>query len=138
MTEEQQKPTPLELALALRLRWQIDPGIKVTVQLAGTEALPDVTALFEVPSRAKTGPDAYRLRVGFERWRAPKEGDREPLTATIQALDALVGSLVESGFGYRELPQGAGVEHEEGSFSVEVERTKPDLERWADDLLSRN
>ncbi|MBI2376291.1 MAG: hypothetical protein HYV07_20015 [Deltaproteobacteria bacterium] len=137
------RPEPVELAFALRLRYQLDPAIKIDVLLGGTKGAPETTVKIEAPGRggrAQGGRELYVLKIGFERWSVAPSGERarDEFEATNEAADALVGQLVESGFAYRELPGGSGVAHAEGLFSVLVEHEKPDLEAWADELLGAN
>ncbi|MEM1025589.1 MAG: hypothetical protein AAGD10_16105 [Myxococcota bacterium] len=51
------------------------------------------------------------------------------------ALDALLGSWLESGRDHRALPTGEDVEFQEAMMRVRVEQSVPELERIADQLL---
>lgn len=53
----------------------------------------------------------------------------------VDALDALLGMLVESDFAHRELPAGEGVEFQGGEFFVDATYVRPDVERQADTFL---
>jgi hypothetical protein len=51
------------------------------------------------------------------------------------ALDALVGTWMEAGKDHRALPQGEDVQFEAAEMRVRVERSAPELDRVADQLL---
>lgn len=62
---------------------------------------------------------------------------RDPWELLVDALDALVGQLVESDGDYRRLPIGQGVQFEGAFFSVDVEKDVPELRDLADRWLKR-
>ena len=68
------------------------------------------------------------------RWEAG--GDDSPWMLMADALDALFGALIESGRAHRELPAGAGVEHQGARFTIEVQHDLPEVTRLADQLLA--
>lgn len=76
------------------------------------------------------GPHRTSIDVRFLR------GESEDAWLTVaDALDALVGSWVESGQDHRGLPAGEDVQFKQAEMRVRVEQRVPDLERVADQLL---
>jgi len=70
-----------------------------------------------------------------------KIGQNDPHTSwdpIVDALDALLGSLIESGYRYRDLPSGQGVVHGEHSFDVFADYFRPDIEEAANRILNGN
>jgi len=61
---------------------------------------------------------------------------RDPWELLVDALDALIGQLVENGRQHRALPVGSGVEWDGARFQVEVEKDVPELRDLADRWLS--
>lgn len=79
----------------------------------------------------ESGRDRYEIELEYVEGAA----GREIWMILADALDALFGTLVESGRAYRDLPAGEGVEFEGATFDVRVEHTIPELSRAADELL---
>lgn len=123
-------PDPTSVAALLRERWSVPPSADLTVQEREREGRPRLVVRLERARRR--GVDRIELDVTHLRGGAPDQvWDR-----LVDAVDALVGSLVESGYAYRELPTGSDVEYEGSVLWVEVTRARPDLEAQADALLT--
>lgn len=74
---------------------------------------------------------AIRIQIDY----AAGARSRDPWVLLVDALDALVGQLIESGRAHRELPTGTGVEYEGAQFRVLVEKEVPELGALADRWL---
>jgi hypothetical protein len=118
-------PRPDELAALLAERWPAGKGIEYRVEV-GEE--PRSLAAHLVGSR-----QVFVVAVTYLRGAGR---DRDPWMLMADAIDALVGQLVESRMSHRELPAGTDVEHEGAFFEVRVERRDPKLDLLADHLLS--
>ncbi len=114
-------PVPEVVARLLRERWSVPATDAIVMGDLECGLFVEITS----------GREVYRVAVRLERGPAGADG----WALCLDALDALVGSLEESGRAYRELPQGEGVAHGDGLFTVEVERRVPELKRLADRLL---
>ena len=56
----------------------------------------------------------------------------------VDALDALLGTLIETSYDYRNLPSGKDVEYQSEKFDVHVEYYRPDVEEAANRMLDGN
>lgn len=114
------------------------------------ELLGERYSLEQIAIDAKIRNDRPCLVASIDRRRGPKkERRRYVITVThvdggepdvgwdlvVDALDALVGTLVESDYAHRDLPAGDGVSFQDGVFSVQVEALRPDLEAEAARIL---
>ena len=52
------------------------------------------------------------------------------------ALDSLIGMLIESDYSHRELPHGDDISFAGGQFRVLIEMQVPSLDAWANQILS--
>lgn len=75
----------------------------------------------------------HRIRVAVRYESGARS--RDPWALLVDAVDALVGQLVERGRRHRELPVGPGVEWDGARFTVEVEKDVPALRDLADRWL---
>jgi hypothetical protein len=115
-------PVPDVLAKLLAERYPLAEGERFDV-----EVLDDAIACTLVaPSHQ------IRVRIRYE----SGARSRDPWELLVDALDALVGQLVESGRRHRELPVGPGVEWDGARFTVEVEKDVPELRDLADRWLA--
>ena len=119
----------IAIAALLRERFELDPSFTVAVE--GTSEL-GARLCIERPKGSGGRPDRFEISITHERG-GRKDSRRDLL---IDAIDALLGSLVESDFAHRSLPTGEGVHFREASFTVEVAYTRVDLESAADELLT--
>lgn len=117
-------PVPDVVARLLTERWEIDTPDVLTVDLNPSET--------SMTAELTSGPSVFRLRLVYRRGAGPGQ---DPWMFLVDALDALVGMLEESGRDHRTLPKGEGVEFAGASFLVEVERHVPGLQKVADRLL---
>jgi hypothetical protein len=78
-----------------------------------------------------SGRDRYTIGVGYLRG----ANGRDPWMLLADALDSLLGMLLESERAYRDLPAGDDVSFDGAFFRVAVERTVPDLDARADRML---
>jgi hypothetical protein len=106
-----------------------------------TQTMVEIKASFDNDKR----PELYLSIERAKRKFRPREmysiklGQNEPHVSwdpIVDALDALLGSLIESGYRYRELPSGEGVVHGEHSFDVFTDYYRPDIEEAANRMLN--
>lgn len=116
-------PIPEVVARLLRERWGID------ARRLEVETLPDGLGV-----SIDEGRSVFGIRVRY-RSGAP---DGDPWMLCADALDALVGTLVENDWGHRELPAGEGVAFGGALFAVDVTRSVPELQKVADRILEDN
>lgn len=125
-------PDPTSVAALLRERWSIPAPADLTVEEREREGRPRLVVRIERARRQ--GTDRIELDVTHLRGGEPaKVWDH-----LVDAVDALVGTLVESGYAYRELPTGSDVEYEGSVLWVEVTRARPDLEAQANAILTEH
>lgn len=118
-------PHPDVVARLLEERYPIEPGEKLKVELDEADGRMRVQ-LWSARHR-------WQIEVRYE------DGGRgSPWMLTADALDALFGSLIESGRAHRELPAGANVEHQGALFTVQVQYDLPEVSRLADQMLKGN
>ena len=128
MTEsEDQRPDGDQIAALLAERWPTQPDETVAVAVESSDDERVVLTL-ESPRHR------YTLTVTLRQ--APANADRWALL--VDALDGLFGQLIESGRAHRTLPTGVGVEFQGGEFEVVVERTVPELEKAAEQILAQD
>lgn len=114
----------------LRERHGVPADQPLKVELGLREGRPRLILRLDRPARATRPIERYLLDVSHLR-----QGERPAWDLVLDATDALLGTLLESGYAYRELPTGSDVEYEGAVFWVEAECLRPDLERAADQLL---
>jgi hypothetical protein len=117
-------PDPEEIAELIAERYGVEPPGNLSGAVKG-----DCLEM-----RLTHAPREYRILVEYMEGASEEE---DPWHLMAVAADALIGMLIESGFAYRELPIGRGIQFENALFAVEVECTRPDLVAQADALLSR-
>ena len=126
-------PDPEYAAEILRERYAIPD--KFSMELSYPDLDPEHPHLelhIDKPAESKRPKERYIIEL--RHLEGGPDKDRWPVT--MNALDALLGSLVESGYAHRDLPMGEGLEFEEALFAVEVSCVRPDLEAEADRLLA--
>lgn len=114
----------------LRERHGVPVDQRLKVEVSRREGRPRLILRLDRPARATRPIERYVLDVSHLR-----QGQRPAWDLVLDATDALLGTLLESGYAYRDLPTGSDVEFEDAVFWVEAECLRPDLEREADQLL---
>jgi hypothetical protein len=125
--DDQEPPDPRAIEELLAERYPIPPKVRLAVGADLHQGRPRLVVSLERVRAA--GPERIRLEVLHQ------QGGDSRWDATLDAFDALVGTLLEGDFAYRDLPTGDGVVHGDATFTVHVEAERPDLDRAADRLL---
>ncbi|MFO0725059.1 MAG: hypothetical protein U1E65_14865 [Myxococcota bacterium] len=133
MSDEGEAPEGEDIAELLRERHLIPKDHGLTVEVGRREGRPRLVARVDRPEKGPRGAEQIRIDVAHLRG-----GDRPAWDQAADALDGLIGMLVEEAFAYRDLPTGSDVEYEDGVFWVEIEASRPELDRRADALLGKN
>lgn len=120
---EHSPPHPDVIARLLIERYPVPRDKRIEVDVD-----PDQPAITVV---LKDAQQRTSIRVACVRGAA----DSNPWMHAADAMDALFGTLIESGGNHRALPRGAEVEYEGAFFQVEVTHEIPQLERLADQIL---
>ncbi len=121
-------PVGDELAALLRERWRLMQAETLSVEVIEGEARAlSLTLAAE--------QHLFRIRVAYLRGAGP---DRDPWMLMADALDALLGQLLEEDRDHRALPTGSDVEYEGAVFEVHVEKQTPELDALADALLMKS
>ncbi len=129
-----QAPDPTAVAALLRERWSIPPAVRLTVEDSQREGRPRLIVRVDRPTKARGGGERIELDVTHLRGGDPSRA----WDLLADAVDALVGTLVESDYAHRDLPTGSDVEHEGSVLWVDVTASRPDLEAQAEDWLRKN
>lgn len=129
-----QAPDPTAIAALLRERWTVPATVGLTVEDSQREGRPRLIVRIDRATKARAGRERIELDVTHLRGGDP--GRAWDLLA--DAVDALVGSLVESDYAHRDVPTGSDVEHEDSVLWVEVTATRPDLEAQAEAWLRKS
>lgn len=129
MSQHDDAPDGEDLAALLRERYAIDAAFKVEATLKRS---PKRNIRISIERPAKSGRQRDRFLIDVT---DVKNGGWDLL---VDATDALVGMLVEASWSHRDLPVGPDLTFADGTFAVEVEYTRPDLDRQADDMLQKN
>ena len=129
MTDEKREtpPDPTVVAGLLQQRHGLE-GHDVSVDIKRADAGPTIEVAVAREGSRYRASERYELTLIHE----DQAGSWDAL---VDAADALTGQLVESGWDYRSLPRGAGVEFQQGSFQVTVEYRRPEIDQMADELL---
>ncbi len=126
-------PDPEYAAELLKERHQIPSRFEVALSYPDPDPEhPQVQLFIDRPKEARRPLERYILEV--KHLEGGPDKDRWPVT--MNALDALVGMLVENDYAHRDLPSGDGLEFEEAQFGVLVSCIRPDLEAEADRWLA--
>ena len=112
------------IARLLAERYPIGGDEKLTVDVVEAEPKKLALALWSARHR-------YEIDVAYQ---AGADG-RDPWMLMVDALDALFGSLLESGRAHRDLPSGPGVQYEGAFFEVYARHDLPEVSKLADQLL---
>ncbi len=119
---------PKAEAVAKLLRQRYPIGTQESLLARALKDPPGWTLLLKGPEHH------YEITIRYLR----SENGGEPWGLVSDALDALFGSLIESGRNYRGLPTGEEIRFKEALFSVSVAHRMPSLEAEADRLLGEN
>ncbi len=126
-------PDPEYAAEILKERYAIPS--RFVLELSYPELDPEHPHLkLQIDQPAESRRPKERYIIELRHLEGGPDKDRWPVT--MNALDALLGALVESGYAHRDMPSGEGLEFEEALFGVEVSCVRPDLEAEADRLLA--
>src|SRR5688572_1838702 len=126
--DEDDAPEGQQIAALLRERYSIDKTFPIDVAVReGKRAL---RVQIERPARGGRMRDRFIIDV--------TDVNDAGWSLLVDAADALVGMLIEAGWSHREVPVGPDLTFADGTFEVEVEYTRPDLDRQADDMLKNN
>ena len=128
MLKSDEIPDAEEIAEVMRLRWGIDPSHYLSLDISQTdENLPKISLSLN------TGRDLFIISIIYLRGRLDDEW-----FALLDAVDAMLGALLENDYQHRELPQGPDVTYEDAVFSVDIQRHVPHLTQMADDFLNKH
>lgn len=129
----EEAPDPDYAAELLRERHLIPARFAVLVSFPESEKEhPHVQVCIDRPKEGRRPLERFILEIKHQEGGPEKE--RWPLT--MNAADALVGTLVESDYAHRDLPAGDGLEFEGVQFGVLVSCVRPELEAEADRWLA--
>jgi hypothetical protein len=131
---EQDRPDAELVADLLRERHELDPRFRVSAAVGWRKDVgPEISLSIDRPAQGRLAADRYEIDMVHLGGRATEEVDR--WSALVDALDAVVGSLVELRWAHRELPAGPDVEYAGEHFDLSVAYVRPDVEAKADALL---
>lgn len=116
---------PDVVARLLHERWGLAKDDELAVEVDEAEG--------SVAAQLKSGASIFHGKVLYRSGAGP---DRDPWMLLVDALDALLGQLEEGDRNHRMLPSGEGVEFQGVQLQVSVERSVPELQRVADQLLA--
>lgn len=125
-------PEPTAVAALLRERWNIPASVAIAVEDSTRDRRPRLIVRLDRIARrglVRVVLDVTHLRGG--------DPDRA-WDLLLDAVDALVGTLVENDYAHRDLPTGSDVEHDGSVLWVDVVGARPDLEAQADHILEKN
>lgn len=123
-------PDATAVAALLTERW-----LGGDATLSAVDSLRDGRPTFRLTLERGARGARQRLTIELTHLRGAKPG--EAWAELVDALDALLGQLVESGFAYRDLPVGSDVGFGDAVYRVDVSAARPELEAEADRLLGR-
>lgn len=127
MSQDHDDPPDTEaIAELLTERYAIERSFKVSVERPSS----DKRLILRIDRPRRGGRQADRLEIELA-----EAGGAVTWDLLVDALDALAGTLVESGYAHRELPAGPDVTFGDGIFFVRVDYIRPDLEQQAETLL---
>lgn len=129
-----QAPETTAIAALLRERWTIPLAFLLRVEDSRRDGRPRLIVRIDRPPQGRRPHERIDLDVTHLRGGPPTAA----WDVLVDAVDALVGMLVEADYAHRDLPTGSDVEHGDSVYWVEVECVRPDLEARALELLSRS
>jgi hypothetical protein len=126
-----ERPDAEDLVALLVERHGFSSAVTLDAALAERDGRPRITLRLVRPADGPRGRMRYVLDLTHLRGGARSEA----WANLVDALDALVGQLVETGWAHRELPVGDDVQYGDSTFLVSVEMERPELDAIADHLL---
>lgn len=129
----EEAPDPEYAAELLKERHLIPARFDLEVSFPESEKEhPHVRVSIDRPAEGRRPLERFVLDVKHQ------EGGpaSERWSLTMNAADALVGTLVESEYAHRDLPAGDGLEFDGVQFGVLVSCARPDLDAAADRWLA--
>ena len=127
-----QAPDCTLLARLLKERHELDDQSLVEVETAiDDENRADLKLTLERKKTPFRPRENYLIQIG-------QNTPNSSWDSIVDALDALLGTLIASEYEYRSLPSGENVEYGTEKFDVHVEYYRPDVEEAANRILNGN
>ena len=127
-----QAPDGLLVAELLKERHELDSQTIVEVHASlDSENRAELKLSLERSKTAYRPRESYIIQIG--------QNTPDPSwDSIVDALDALLGTLIANEYEYRSLPSGENVEYAGDKFDVHIEYYRPDVEEAANRMLDGN